>query len=83
MKTQIEDFEAPAFCMETNLNFLDDIEVYENSDSCDKSVANSSTKSASSSSEKKQCVNSSSKQMVMIDQKQLQELMEAKLILES
>lgn len=38
--------------METNLNFLDEIEQYDNPDSCDKSVANSSTKSASSSSEK-------------------------------
>lgn len=36
--------------METNLNFLDDIDQYENPDSCDKS-ANGSTKSNSSGSE--------------------------------
>jgi hypothetical protein len=59
--------------METNLNFLDDIEQYDNPDSCDKSVANSSTKSESRGSEnavpKAQEMNSSEKQMVMIDQK--------------
>jgi hypothetical protein len=69
--------------MECNLGFLDDIE-YENPDSCDKSVTNSSTKSQSSNSEpSKKMQKSDNKQMVMIDQSQLQELMEAKNQLEA
>lgn len=71
------DYDSPAFDIETNLNFLDDIDQYDNTDSCDKS---SSTKSSTSEN---RAMNSSDKNMVMIDQKQLQELMQAKLILES
>ena len=82
MEENFNDFDAPAFDFETNLNFLDDIDQYDNPDSCDKSVANSSTKSTSSSSENR-VMNSCDKNMVMIDQKQLQELMQAKFILES
>jgi hypothetical protein len=82
MEDSFNEYDAPAFDIETNLNFLDDIDQYDNPDSCDKSVANSSTKSASSSSENRM-KNSSDKNMVMIDQKQLEELMQAKLILES
>lgn len=79
METQNKEMDYD-FDMECNLGFLDDIE-YENPDSCDKSVANSSN---SSSDEKSpNLVKSGGKQMVMIDQNQLNELIEAKRILES
>lgn len=83
MQDQYSDYEAPGFDIETNLNFLDEIEQYDNPDSCDKSVANSSTKSASSRSENKDSNSPSDGKMVMIDKNQLQELLQAKLILES
>jgi len=55
--------EGPAFDMECTLNFLDDIDQYDNSDSCGKS----NNSSSDSRSEIK--ANSPSKGMVMIDQK--------------
>ena len=67
---QNQDFDAPAFDIEQNLNFLDDIDQYDAPDSCDKSVANSSNNSADSRSEKevtRPSVNSNEKQMIMID----------------
>lgn len=49
-----QDIDGPGFDMECNLNFLDEIEQYDNPDSCDKSDANTSSKSTSSRSENKQ-----------------------------
>ena len=83
MTTFTNEFTAPAFDMECNLGFLDDIEQ-ENTDSCDKSSTNNSTKSNSSGARHAQKISKSDdKQMVMIDQSQLKELMQAKQILEA
>lgn len=83
MTTFNNEFIAPAFDMECNLGFLDDIEQ-DNTDSCDRVSSNNSTKSQSSGAGLAQKISKSGdKQMVMIDQSQLQELMQAKQILEA